>query len=139
MSFLSGEEASAGSIDVRVEIFSDLIDGLQDIGVILFGHLNGLAYIPRDSFIAGMSLSFGLPATLFFLFSVLRLNAFDWEGETKLVKFSSLGLIGFLIMMIPNRILDYWPLPLIFVIMVVVMVRRNKSKMDLTKFRNLNV
>ncbi len=133
LSFLSGEEANAGSIDARVEIFSDLITGLQNIYVLLFGHLNGLAYIPRDSFIAGMSLSFGVPATLFFLFSVLKINAFDWEGDTKLVKFSSLGLIGFLFMMIPNRILDYWPLPLIFVIMIIVMVRRNVTKKELSR------
>jgi len=45
-----------------------------------------------------------------------------------LVKFSSLGLIGFLFMMIPNRVLDYWPLPLLFVIMIVVMVKRNSLK-----------
>lgn len=99
------------SISVRIDFFESFNLLFSDLYSILFGGVNNTYYNFGDSHIVTYITSFGIP--LFILFVISMFGLYFKSRNTKLKYF----VISFILILFTNRILDYWPVPvLIFLV-----------------------
>jgi hypothetical protein len=99
------------SISVRIDFFESVKLLFSDPYNFLFGGVNNTYYNFGDSQIVTYITSFGIP--LFILFVILMFGLYYKSRNTKLKYF----VISFILILFTNRIIDYWPVPvLIFLV-----------------------
>lgn len=118
ISLLSGEGGTQSrSVSLRVHIYSVFYDSLVNhtLHLLLFGYHNYSYYIADSQFLTYFG-SFGLLWSFVFfafLFATLIRARFILKNE-----FYTMVMLQFITYFIVNRILDYYPVPLILVLMV---------------------
>lgn len=114
------------SITLRVEIHQFFLEKLSEsfIGVMLFGY-EGFYYYNADSQFLSFFGSFGVLLSLvFFVWAFIGLICSGRNDSFSRFLYVSVGL--FFVMFFTNRIIDYYPMPLLFFLLVFVSL--NKSK-----------
>lgn len=103
---------TASSVDVRVGIHQRAIDLFQaNWFSMIAGHPDAIVYDPNDSQYLTYALSFGIPVTLCFIFLNLY---FLYLSVIIKKKFYILLFLSFLLIFTTNRILDYFPIAIIY-------------------------
>jgi len=111
----SGTESA--SIRVREALFLDGLLLFEKFPyAVFFGHPGLLPLYTGDSQWVSMIVTFGLPVTGGFLLANLMVMRRGFSGKDKELKLSSLVIAIFLIFFITNRILDYWPVALLYLL-----------------------
>jgi hypothetical protein len=123
------------SISVRIDFFESVNFLFLDLYSFLFGGVNNTYYNFGDSQIVTYITSFGIP--LFILFVISIFGLYFKSRNTKLKYF----VISLILILFTNRILDYWPVPvLIFLVFnrSDVYSKNNNLKIPFYKFKNTN-
>lgn len=119
-------ETDAASVSVRLGVHERAAYIFNDQWVsMLLGHPYFISYDKNDSQILTYALSFGIPLMIIFMLLNLRFLylAFHMREKFYFVFFTSFFLI-----FATNRILDYFPIALIYFLMVVAMTNSFKVK-----------
>ena len=95
------------SISVRIDFFESVKLLFSDPYNFLFGGVNNTYYNFGDSQIVTYITSFGIP--LFILFVISMCGLYYKSRNTKLKYF----VISFILILFTNRIIDYWPVPIL--------------------------
>jgi len=105
---LSSSNSSA-SVFYRLEYFKDLYKLFDNPLVLLFGHVDGVSYNAGDGQYIAYATSFGIPLFFFFLFSLFKIfyesKFFNLINGIRIKLF----FVAFLLILVTNRYLDYWP------------------------------
>jgi hypothetical protein len=123
MSLLSGEGGNQSrSVSLRVHIYSIFFDNLTNnfLYLLLFGYQNYSYYIADSQFLTYFG-SFGLLWSFVFfafLFTTLCRARFVLKNE-----FLTMVMLQFILYFIVNRILDYYPIPLILFLVITLIWR----------------
>jgi len=83
---------------------------------IIFGHPNFLPFFTGDVFYLSLLVTLGLPIFLYFIISHIYLVYRGINIKTPLYKFATYTLIIYMIFFSTNRILDYWPSGLMYLL-----------------------
>jgi len=106
------------------------IEGLQLISEnplsLFFGHPNYLPFYSGDGFYIAMLVTLGLPATLLFIISNFYAVYRGLSENTPLSNFSAYVLFTYILFFTVNRILDYWPSGLIYIIVFNYLLRARR-------------
>jgi hypothetical protein len=120
-----GEAVGSASVSVRVEY---TLQGLALLSenpmAIIFGHPNFLPFYSGDGFYIALLVTVGLPITFLFLICNLIAVYRGFKENDSLSIFSSYVILTFLIFFLTNRILDYWPTGLIYVLTFSFLIRK---------------
>ena len=100
------------SISTRIEFFEGIKLLNSDVSTFLFGNVNDTFYNSGDSQYVTYLTSFGIPLFLLFIFALGKL--YIKAKNTSLKHF----IIAFLLILLTNRILDYWPIAIIIFISI---------------------
>ena len=112
---LSGDFVGAHSIDNRVMFYQDAMSRLNTPFSIIFGHTDFTeVYFTGDGALIGYLATHGLPLTLFFLLSVLYCVVAALSSNCKITRQAGIMLLLIAISLLSNRLLDYWPIGLLF-------------------------
>lgn len=103
---------SSLSISTRIEFFEGIKLLNSDVLTFLFGNVNDTFYNSGDSQYVTYLTSFGIPLFLLFIFALGRLYI---KAKSTSLKYF---IISFLLILITNRILDYWPIAIIIFISI---------------------
>lgn len=103
---------TASSVDVRVGIHQRAIHLFENDWLsMILGHPDKIVYDPNDSQYLTYALSFGIPLTLCFIFLNLY---FLYLSVIINKKFYIMLFLSFLLIFTTNRILDYFPIAIIY-------------------------
>lgn len=136
-SLLEYDVHSSASVSQRIEMHEQTFNGFAiDPLSLIVGHLKGLPYWPMDSQLLTYLGSFGVP----FLILFLSLHAYwmlcGWRRRESDDGFTLLSLCIFGLIFVTNRILDYFPVAIIYFIIISIILDRGsqirsiKSKQD---------
>ena len=100
------------SISTRIEFFEGIKLLNSDVSTLLFGNVNDTFYNSGDSQYVTYLTSFGIPLFLIFIFALGKLYI---RAKITSLKYF---IIAFLLILITNRILDYWPIAIIIFISI---------------------
>ncbi|WP_133566675.1 hypothetical protein [Bacteriovorax stolpii] len=126
---LSESEASSDSVSLRVEIFNQVLDFInQRGGGFIWGQFNNLSYYAVDSQYITYFLSFGLIGFGAFLtlLVVMLLRAVFISTQYKNFVIIALGI--FILTFFNNRILDYFPIGYLFISLAALISKENSQK-----------
>lgn len=118
-------KVNAGSVSVRIHIHEQAAFYFNKYWLsMIFGHPNKISYFINDSQFLTYSLSFGFPVLILFLI----LNFwFIYLALLSKEKFYLLFFISFLLIFLTNRILDYFPVALIYFTVISSMISENNK------------
>lgn len=111
--FLS-EEGSSRSVSLRVENYAYFIQQLLSdyMRTFLYGYNGSYGYIADSQYLTNIG-SYGLLGSLVFFGSVARYGVIAYKAKGRFNEFTVLVIGVFFLVFFTNRILDYYPLPLI--------------------------
>ena len=113
-------ELSVGEADNVLARISFMIDAwelmLNSPISIIFGHPNFIPFWTTDGFFLTLLVTLGLPAMLFFMISNIYLFFRGQNEKTQLCQFASYTILVYLSFFCSNRILDYWPSGLMYLL-----------------------
>jgi hypothetical protein len=120
---------SSASVSQRIEMhertFGEL--AVDPVGLIV-GHLQGLPYWPMDSQLLTYLGSFGAPFLILFLSLHVYWTVCAWRKRHVDNRFTLLSLFIFGLIFLTNRILDYFPVAIIYFIIVSVILKSRPCK-----------
>lgn len=113
----SGESHSADTVSVRLEYTHRGLDmlGESPLGIVL-GHPGGTAMYNGDGLWTSFLVTYGLPLTLSFLAVNLVAIGRALRSQSPDLMFSGCVVAAFLVYFATNRILDYWPAALAYLL-----------------------
>lgn len=100
------------SISTRLEFFEGVRLLKSDVLMFFFGNVNDTFYNSGDSQYVTYLTSFGVPLFLLFILALFELYV---KARTTSLKYF---IIAFSLILFTNRILDYWPVPIIIFISI---------------------
>ena len=110
-----GFNSDSSNISVRLEYWKDVYKLFENPFVFLFGHVNGVSYNAGDGQYVAYLTSFGFPLFLFFIFSLFKIvYEFKFFNGLRIKLF----FVAFLLILITNRYLDYWPNAIIIFLLI---------------------
>ena len=116
----------SGSVSYRLEYFKDFYELFENPFVLLFGHVNGVSYNAGDGQYIAYVTSFGIPLFFFFLFSLFKIfyesKFFNLINGFRMKLF----FVAFLLILVTNRFLDYWPNAII-IFFIINYIHQNKN------------
>jgi hypothetical protein len=114
---LNGHGGESQSITVRLQYLHGGLDMLADSPLsILLGHPGGTPMYNGDGLWTSYLVTYGLPLTLYFLAVNLVVIYRAIVSRSRDLLFSG-GVVAFmLVFFVTNRILDYWPAPLVYLL-----------------------
>tara|TARA_B110000879_G_scaffold103590_1_gene139809 strand:- start:9123 stop:10301 length:1179 start_codon:yes stop_codon:yes gene_type:complete len=114
---LSSSNESA-SVYYRLEYFKSFYELFENPFVLLFGHVDGVSYNAGDGQYIAYATSFGIPLFFFFLFSLFKIfyesKFFNLANGFRIKLF----FVAFLLILVTNRYLDYWPNAIIIFLLI---------------------
>ena len=119
------ETAGATSISLRAEYTTQgLLLLSENPMALIFGHPGFIPFYSGDGFVIALLVTLGLPIT--FLFFICNLIAVyrGFKENDPLSIFSAYVVLTFMALMVTNRILDYWPAGLIYMLTFSYLVRK---------------
>ncbi|SFM70527.1 hypothetical protein [Halopseudomonas yangmingensis] len=110
------------SVSIRSRLHSEFLDYIADdpVGVVFFGY-HWVSYYGVDSQYLTYFASFGVLFSLMFFGFCFVLSAISLLSGEDLSRFLGLVILMFLFVFLSNRILDYYPLSLVFVLFLAVL------------------
>ena len=122
---LNGQSAGTASVSIREEYTNHGLLLLSENPLaVIFGHPDFLPFYSGDGLYIALLVTVGLPVTfLFVLCNVIAVYRGLREGQP-LSKFSAYIILTFLVLFASNRILDYWPAGLIYMLTFSYLVRK---------------
>jgi hypothetical protein len=90
---------------------------------IIFGHPNFLPFYSGDGFYVALLVTLGLPAMLLFIISNLIALYRGLREGTPLSNFAAYALFSLMLLFATNRILDYWPVGLVYMVVIAYLLR----------------
>jgi len=141
--FIVGEyESGSESISARLNYFEYGLELISNSPLsLIFGHPGFMPMYNGDGLWVSFLVTYGLPITLFFLIVNLLLSYRGIVSRSPDFLFSGCVLLVMLVFFITNRILDYWPAALIYMLVFsylstkgVKRVKRAKRKIIVTSF-----
>lgn len=120
---------SSASVSLRVEIHEQTAAAIaQDPLRLIYGHLEGKQYWPMDSQILTYLGSFGI--IMLFIFVVLYLIWLRYSIRNRNVDgaFNLFALLLFGLIFFTNRILDYFPMAIIYFILISMATQKNRME-----------
>ena len=114
LNFLQDFDVSKAStsIAVRIEFFKSLSELNSSVYRLLFGGVNQTYYNFGDSQIVTYLTSFGLISFAFFFLFMRNLLAVSRHSNLRLF------VMAFVLILFTNRILDYWPIPMLVFLVI---------------------
>jgi len=94
---------------------------------IIFGHPNFLPFFTGDGFYLTLLVTLGFPIFLYFVISHIYLVYRGINIKTPLYKFATYTLIIYMIFFSTNRILDYWPSGLMYLLVFTYLAAKVKN------------
>jgi hypothetical protein len=117
-------EVNAASVSVRLGVHERAIYLFNEQWLSMFlGHPYFISYDKNDSQFLTYALSFGIPLVILFLLFNLRLLYVSFRMREK---FYFIFFASFLLIFATNRILDYFPISLVYFLMVAALFNSNK-------------
>ncbi|WP_017233564.1 hypothetical protein [Pandoraea sp. B-6] len=120
-------EVTAGITGGRIADHINLVLGyIDNPRTMLWGHIDSTAYLPADSQYVSYLASFGIPLSVLFVFVNLRIYLRAGSArvlQTPQLQFLRNALVIFMINFFVNRILDYFPMMFIFLMIVIGLAR----------------
>jgi hypothetical protein len=108
----------SGSVSYRLEYFKDFYELFENPFVLLFGHVDGVSYNAGDGQYIAYATSFGIPLFFFFIFSLFKIfyefKFFNFINGFRIKLF----FVAFLLILVTNRYLDYWPNAIIIFLLI---------------------
>ena len=122
LNFFSNYDISetSASIYTRLEFFNEVFLIFENPQTFLFGNINGTYYNSGDSMLVTYLTSFGVPIFTIFLIGIIKVLRDSYK--TKYFYF----FLACLLMMLTNRIFDYWPVSIIFFLTLNLLKRENE-------------
>lgn len=115
---ISGDfESGSDSISVRLDYLQGGINMIADSPLSLFvGHPDFMPMYNGDGLWVSYIVTYGFPVAIYFLFVNLLVCYRGIMSRSPDLQFSGLVIIVMLVFFITNRILDYWPAALIYML-----------------------
>jgi len=125
---LNEQSVGSASISIREQYTKQGLLLLSENPLALvFGHPDFLPFYTGDGFYIALLVTVGFPITfLFVVCNVIAIYRGLREGQPLSI-FSAYVVLTFLILFVANRILDYWPSSLIYVLTFAFLVRKRSS------------
>lgn len=112
-----GNQGDTASISVRLKYLYDGLDMLADSPLaIIVGHPGGTPMYNGDGLWTSFLVTYGLPVTLCFLAVNLVVVCRAASSRSRDLLFSGCVVAVMLVFFVTNRILDYWPAPLVYLL-----------------------
>jgi hypothetical protein len=122
---LVGGEVGSASISVREEYTIQALSLLSENPMaLIFGHPDFMPFYSGDGFFIALLVTLGLPITLLFFICNLIVVYRGFKENDSLSIFSAYVVLTFLVLFLTNRILDYWPAGLIYMLTFSYLVRK---------------
>ena len=120
-----GGAGGSSSISVREEYTTQgLLLLSENPMAVIFGHPNFLPFYSGDGFYIALLVTVGLPITFLFLICNLIAVYRGFKENDPLSIFSAYVILTFLVLFFSNRILDYWPTGLVYVLTFSFLIRK---------------
>jgi hypothetical protein len=128
----SGTKGDTESISVRLQYLRDGLDMLADSpAAVILGHPRGTPMYNGDGLWTSLLVTYGLPVTLCFLTVNLLVVYRAVSSGVRDLLFSGCVVAFMLVFFVTNRILDYWPAPLVYLLafshLTISQVRRSRA------------
>jgi hypothetical protein len=124
----SAGEVGVGSIEGRQEFMMQAIQMLSDHPIsLIFGHPDFIPFYSGDGFHIALLVTIGLPATILFFISHLVAIYRGLRENKPLSNFAAYTLVTLTLLLFSNRILDYWPAGLIYMVVMAYLLRDRTS------------
>ena len=132
--FSGSSIGGVGSIEGRQEFMMEAMQMLSDNPIsIIFGHPDFMPFYSGDGFHIALLVTIGLPAMILFFISHL-VGVYRGLGENKpLSNFAAYVLVSFTLLLFSNRILDYWPAGLIYMVVLAYLLRDHLCDLQLIR------
>lgn len=115
----SGNWTGSASISLRVDyIIRGFSKFTENVPHVLIGSLDDEPIITGDGYFITLIATYGLVGVLFFL-SMMFSSNFWRSSEDHLVGSCRRIIVVFIFMFLVNRILDYWPMAMLFIVCIV--------------------
>lgn len=125
LSLVEYDVGSSASVTQRIEMHERTFSGLSANPLSLItGHLEGLPYWPMDSQLLTYLGSFGAPFLIFFLFLNVYWIVCAWRRRLEDNGFTLLSIVIFFLIFLTNRIMEYFPVEIIYFIIVSIILKR---------------
>lgn len=122
--FYGSNFVGAGSFSGRTDYIMQGLQLMSDNPLSLFfGHPDLLPFYSGDGFYVALLVTLGIPALVLFIICNLYTIYRGLSENTPLSNFAAYVLLAFMLIFASNRILDYWPSGLIYMLALSYLVR----------------
>ena len=126
---LVGSVDGSQSVSIRAEYTKYGLELISNNPLsVLIGHPNNIPIYTGDGFIIALLVTMGVPVTILFLLANIYLVYKGFKINSDLSILSSYIIFIFLIFFCTNRILDYWPSGLIYMLSISYLVNTRMAK-----------